>query len=129
MNPPTLTNPVSSEVLTLPHPSDWTIKNLEFSAEKRSIKGDNYIDNYGRNLEFVLDYNAYSNSDYDNLIDFYNDYFANGTHLVFNYAKFPQANNVNVSMHISDRGHALGSGSSLYYSKVTITLKVLTASI
>ena len=108
------------------HPSDWVIRPLHGTSEKVSLDGTSLKDIAWRKYEYVLIWDAMSVDDYDDLEELFNHHADEGTDITFTYGKWPQsASGVTVVGKMSDRARAGGSGNTLYYSKVVITLTEL----
>lgn len=105
------------------HPSDWTVKPLLAISEKDSLDGSRLKDVLWRKYEYVLVWDAMSKTDYDNLETLFNYSHDTPANITFTYPKWSQsASGATVVGRLSDRGRAGGSGSSIFYSKVTIVL-------
>jgi len=105
------------------HPSDWEVRPLLGISEKTSLSGSHLRDVSWRKYEYVLNWDAMSKSDYDDLEELFNYHYDNGAAITFTYTKWPQSSSgISVAGNLSERKRAGGSGNTLFYSKVDIVL-------
>lgn len=110
------------------HPSDWQVNNPTGENVMETLGGTRVVDTAYRKYEYVLIWDAMSKVDYDDLEETINYHIDTPATLTFTYPKWPWSNSgVSVIARLSPRGHALGSGYTQFYSKVTITLTEVSA--
>jgi hypothetical protein len=125
MNNPTLQ--FGATTITLPMPSDWSVKPIVGENQQTSIGGADFVDVAYRKYEFELIWDAIWSTDYDTLEDLINDAIDAGDTVWFDFDKFPQSSDgVDVIARLSARDRTGGSGQS-YYSKVVLTLREVEA--
>jgi len=106
--------------VTLPHPSKGTkIIPIWVQAKHTTLGGKTRQEVMARKYQYVLVYDVISVDTYDALEDKVEEL----VELTFTYGKWPQSTaGVTVLVELSARDLVYGTGSTNYWSKVTVTL-------
>jgi len=105
------------------HPSNWDIRNIVTKDSQVTLGGVLTEDVLHRKYEIVLEWEAMSVTDYDDLEELVNYSLDNNKTIEFTYPKFPQTSSgTTVRAALSSRKRRGGSGATDYYSTVTLIL-------
>lgn len=110
------------------HPSNWSVDPMIGENVQTTLSGEGVVDISYRKYRYVLEWEAMSVTDYNNLEQVINDHIDQADTLTFTYGKWPQTvSGISVIGRLSSRGRAGGSGNTGYYSKVSVTLTEVSA--
>jgi len=106
------------------HPSDWKVEQVVGENVSLTLDGTSVADRFYRKHKYILQWDAMSKEDYDDLSDLINYHLDNNTDITFTYEKWGAlaSSGVDCIGKLSARGFRAGSGSSYYYSSVTLEL-------
>lgn len=110
--------------IEIEHPEDWSIKRLVSEDSSDTISGQTLTDTVSRKYEYLLGYNAMTNSDYGNLEELLDYAEDNNLAITFVYNKFPQlATSRQCKVKLSDVAFTAGPGNTFFYVKLNITIR------
>lgn len=103
------------------HPSGWDVDKLVGKSNQTSIGGVALQDISYVKHQYTLDWDMLSYEDFVKLNAIYEEHLLNANSVYFTYEKYG-ASNVECIMDMSSRNFVAGSGTTGYYSKVSIVL-------
>lgn len=105
------------------HPSDWEIKNIVEKDSQTTLGGNLIEDILYRKYQYILDWDAMSCEDYENLEELVNYSVDNNLPVTFTYIKWQNSRDgVQCRLDLNYRKRRGGSGVTGYYSEVSLVI-------
>lgn len=114
--------------ITPEHPSDWSVSEDIGMNSLTTLGGELRQDITYRKYVYELTWDAITVDDFDDLLELVQYSLDNGIPIVFTYEKFPSSyTGVGTRVSVSKRSRRGGSGSTGYYSTVTLVITEVSA--
>lgn len=110
------------------HPSDWEVQNIVQKDSQTTLAGTLIEDILYRKHIYILDWEAMSCTDYENLEELVHYSVDNNLPVTFTYGKWSNSEyGISCRLELSSRKRRGGSGVSGFYSEVTLVITEVSA--